>query len=334
VQASVEQAKNALVDHVTRDVEARNAGTALARRRDDIARQLDKLHGEATMLDRRRQEIDTQLAARRADLDRLRGELADAAGAQTARSNELRALAEARRRVEREAMELEGTLLQARSRLESLEQIQANYDGFHRGVRAIMRAEQHAEGVLGVVADVIDIPQAYERAVAAVLGERLQYVIVRGEQDGASAVDRLRQDASGRSSFIPLNPRVPDLTAVAKLNGTSRRLVDLVKVDERYETVAQSLLGEVVLVPDLASAISLWRQNGIRVTLVTPEGDVIDPSGVITGGSDRRSRRRSWRGGARSRSCAAAPRRPAISSPPCVRSSIRSRWRWRRRMKR
>jgi len=287
VQASVEQAKNALVDHVTRDVEARNAGTALARRRDDIARQLDKLHGEASTLDRRREEIDTQLAVRRADLDRLRGELADAAGAQTARSNELRALAEARRRVEREAMELEGTLLQARSRLESLEQIQANYDGFHRVVRAIMRAEQHAEGVLGVVADVIDIPQAYERAVAAVLGERLQYVIVRGEQDGASAVDRLRQDSSGRSSFIPLNPRVPDLTAVAKLNGTSRRLVDLVKVDERYETVAQSLLGEVVLVPDLASAISLWRQNGIRVTLVTPEGDVIDPSGVITGGSDR-----------------------------------------------
>jgi len=41
------------------------------------------------------------------------------------------------------------------------------------------------------------------------------------------------------------------------------------------------------IVPDLSSAIGLWRQNGIRVTLVTPEGDVIDPSGVITGGSDR-----------------------------------------------
>ena len=49
-----------------------------------------------------------------------------------------------------------------------------------------MRAEQHPEGVLGVVADVIDIPQEYERAVAAVLGERLQYVIVRGEEEGAA----------------------------------------------------------------------------------------------------------------------------------------------------
>jgi LytS/YehU family sensor histidine kinase len=68
-------------------------------------------------------------------------------------------------------------LLQVQSRLESLEQIQRNYEGFHRGVRAIMREEQHADGVLGVVADVIDIPERYERAVAAVLGERLQYVL-------------------------------------------------------------------------------------------------------------------------------------------------------------
>ena len=51
--------------------------------------------------------------------------------------------------------------------------------------------------------------------------------------------------------------------------------------------MAESLLGEVVLVPDLKSAVAPVAQNGVRVTLVTPEGDVIDPSGVITGGSDR-----------------------------------------------
>jgi chromosome segregation protein len=286
-QVALDGAKGALIEHVSREVEARNAATALERRRDEIARQLDKLRGEEAVLERRRVEIDAQLAARRIDLDRLRGELAAATGAQEVRAEELRALAEVRRRWERESVALEGALLQTCSRLESLEQIQSNYEGFHRGVRSIMRAEQHADGVLGVVADVIDIPQQYERAVAAVLGDRLQYVIVRGEQDGAWAVDRLRQEASGRSSFIPLNPRVPDLSAVAKLNGTSRRLMDLITVEDRYRPVAQSLLGEVVLVPDLQSAIGLWRQNGIRVTLVTPDGDVIDPSGVITGGSDR-----------------------------------------------
>jgi chromosome segregation protein len=177
--------------------------------------------------------------------------------------------------------------VQARSRLASLEQIQSNYEGFHRGVRAIMREEHHPDGVLGVVADVIDIPQQYERAVAAVLGDRLQYVIVSGEERGAEAVDRLRQEAMGRSSFIPLQPRVPDLAAVQSLNGTSRQMLDLVRVRDEYRGIAQALLGEVVLVPDLTTAISMWRQHGVRVTLVTPDGDVLDPSGVITGGSDR-----------------------------------------------
>lgn len=287
LSGALEAAKSALVEHVTREVEVRNALATLARRREEIARQLDKLRAEERELERRREEIDAQLLTRRADLERLRSELARATGEQETRANELRALAEARRRWEREAVEVEGVLVQARSRLESLEQIQANYEGFHRGVRAIMREEHHPDGVLGVVADVIDIPQQYERAVAAVLGERLQYVIVRGEEEGAEAVDRLRQEAMGRSSFIPLQPRVPDLAAVQSLNGTSRQMLDLVRVRDEYRGVAQALLGEVVLVPDLGTAITMWRQHGVRVTLVTPDGDVLDPTGVITGGSDR-----------------------------------------------
>ncbi len=286
-QAALDAAKSALIEQVTREAEARNTATALARRRDEAARQLDKLRAEEAALVHRQAESEAQAAAQRGALDRLRGELAAATGAHATRADAVRALAEAQRRCERDVLERESALLQTRSRLESLETIQANYEGFHRGVRAIMQSEAHAEGVLGVVADVIDIPHEYERAVAAVLGDRLQYVIVRGEDDGAVAVDRLRQGSSGRSSFIPLNPRVPDLTAVKRLNGTSRRLMDLVRVDDQYAPVARSLLGEVVLVPDLQSAIGVWRQNGVRVTLVTPEGDVMDPSGVITGGSDR-----------------------------------------------
>jgi len=142
------------------------------------------------------------------------------------------------------------------------------------------------DGVLGVVADVIDIPQEYERAAAAVLGERLQYVIVRGEGEGAGAVDRLRREEQGRGSFIPLHPRMVEHGA-ARMNGASKRMLELVRFDESFRSVAESLLGDVVVVPDLSSAVSAWRANDRPVTLVTPEGDVMRPSGVITGGSDR-----------------------------------------------
>jgi chromosome segregation protein len=286
-QARLESAKGGLVGHITREAEARNALSALVRRREDIARQRDKLHQEEAAVQAQLAEIDRQSLERRAGVEQLRAQLDATAGEQEARAHELRSLAEQKRGAERVAGDVEAALLQVQSRLESLEQIQLNYEGFHRGVRAIMREEQHANGVLGVVADVIDIPERYERAVAAVLGERLQYVIVRGEQEGVGAVDLLRREASGRGSFIPLHPRQLSMGGAASLNGSSVRLLDVVGVKDSFRPVAESLLGEVVLVPDLDAAVNIWRQNGIYVTLVTPEGDVMDPSGVITGGSDR-----------------------------------------------
>ena len=285
--SQLEAAKGVLVDQITHEVEARNGWTGLERRRDDVARQLTKLQGEEAALAQRLTEIGQETTAGHDHLMAVRAQLTTATEEQESYSRQLRSLAETRRRWEREATELEGRMLQSRSRLESLERIQRDYEGFHRGVRAIMRTEHHADGVLGVVADVIDIPQEHECAVAAVLGDRLQYMIVRGEDDGAGAVDRLRQQASGRGSFIPLHPRPADLNGGAALNGTSKRLIDLVQFNESFRKIAESLLGDVMLVPDLDSAVALWRQNGVRVTLVTPEGDVVDPTGVITGGSDR-----------------------------------------------
>jgi chromosome segregation protein len=46
------------------------------------------------------------------------------------------------------------------------------------------------------------------------------------------------------------------------------------------------LLSDVVVVRDLQAGIALWNRNGYYSTLVTPEGEVIDPMGIVTGGSD------------------------------------------------
>jgi chromosome segregation protein len=286
-QAHVETIKAALVEQLTRQVEVRNALATHERRRDDAARRLAKLRAELHDVRARLAAIREAQAAKRDAMAQVRAQLATATGAQAHRTDELRALAESRRRWEREIATAEGALVQAQSRLQSLEQIQDNYEGFQRGVRAILRERAGAEGVLGVVADVIDIPEPYERAVAAVLGDRLQYVIVRGADEAADAVRQLRREESGRGSFIPLEPRRNGAHSATSLNGSSRALLEVIGVQQSFRPVVEALLGDVALVPDLPAAIEIWRQNGIRVTLVTPDGDVIDPSGVITGGSDR-----------------------------------------------
>ncbi|MFN8628452.1 MAG: chromosome segregation protein SMC [Candidatus Binatia bacterium] len=285
----VEATKDAVIALLAREAECRNTLAVLVRQREDAQRRLQKLAVEQADAIERLSALEATLASRHAEVDELRERLRAAEGEKEQRAQRIRCLAEERRGSERTVLETQNVLLQLRSRLESLQDIQRNYEGYHRGVRSILLGEQRAGGVLGVVADVLAVPEPYERAVAAALGERLQYVIVRQEDDGIGAVQTLRHEESGRGSFIPLSPRTIRLNGngARSLNGNTRRLLDLVNVEEPYQQVAETLLGEVVLVPDLQSGLALWRKNGVHVTMVTPDGDVIDATGVITGGSER-----------------------------------------------
>jgi chromosome segregation protein len=287
-QRTAEDAKGHVIALVTRMAEVRNEIAAVTRRRDDVQRRLVRLADDRQALTTQLETTEHELAARRRGAVALQERLQTAAGEKEHRAAQIRTLAEERRRCEREVNDLRAQLVETQSRLRSLEEIQRNYEGYQPGVRSIMAQDQPAHGVLGVVADVIGIPREYERAVAAALGDRLQYVIVEGAEDGAGAVSNLREHASGRGSFIPVAPRPVPLNGLgaAGMNGNSSRLLDLVQVEDRYRQVAEALLGEVVLVPDLKSALSIWQQNGRYVTMVTPDGDVVDANGVITGGSE------------------------------------------------
>ena len=289
MQAELEAAKNAVVGLAAREAECRSAAATHTRRRDDARRRLEKLAAEQTEASERLAAVEAAAAARRADILSLRERLRTAEGEKEQRAERVRVLAEERRGWEREIAETHEQLVQLGSRLDSLREIQRNYEGYQRGVRSILLGAQPEGGVLGVVADVIDVPQEYERAVAAALGDRLQYVIVRQADDAVGAVSTLRSEDSGRGSFIPLAPRQIPMNGhgASSLNGNTRRLIDVVQVAEPYRHVAEALLNEVVLVPDLNAGLALWRKNGVYVTMVTPEGDVIDANGVVTGGSER-----------------------------------------------
>ena len=94
-----------------------------------------------------------------------------------------------------------------RSRLLSFEELQKNYEGYQEGVRAIMLKKQQEatpNGIHGLVAEVIEAPEHYEKALTAVLG-RPASVRDREEPPRRPRGDRiLKSQASGRGSFIPL----------------------------------------------------------------------------------------------------------------------------------
>ena len=178
-----------------------------------------------------------------------------------------------------------------RSRLQTLLEVLRNYEGYGRGVRSIMtragQGEGRDRGIFGLVADVVSASPEFENAIEAVLGERLQYVIVESHSQGVEAIDYLKTAAEGRASLIPM-ARLKDaaswLPEAARHPGVVASAIDVVKYEPSYDKVVRFLLGDALIVRDLPSALELWQASDPKRTLVTLDGEVLDPSGVVTGG--------------------------------------------------
>ncbi len=200
-------------------------------------------------------------------------------------------LEQIRRRVEADLKKAETDLANHDSRLASLRSLTENFEGFKVGVRTIMKAQDldaRRQGrILGLVADMIQAPPELEQAVEAVLADRLQYVVVEGLEDGVEAVSYLKERSRGRSSFVPLR----HLRSNGHGDGGNGLplLRDRVSAPDAYRSLIHTLLGDAVLAEDLNQAVAVWSRNGTRQCLVTPDGDMIDERGVISGGKAGRN---------------------------------------------
>lgn len=219
----------------------------------------------------------------RAKVDSVEKELQAA----IAKREELAAL---RGQTESERAIVDSELTLARSQLKTLTDLIESYEGYESGVQTIMNSPALNAGkggkILGVLADFIEVDPEFELAVEAVLAERLQYVIVARQEDGKEAVEYLRSTKKGRSYFLPLrefkNDRSMDYREVS-LNGL-RLLREHVAAPEKYSALVESFLGNAALVENLSQALSVWKKDNGRQTLVTPEGDLVDSRGLIIGG--------------------------------------------------
>ncbi|HEX2228089.1 MAG TPA: chromosome segregation protein SMC [Candidatus Binatia bacterium] len=285
-----DRVKAALIEAANRIAYLRNDILAHEKRRaeieGDLARNREESSQATVALAQARQKSGEAKSALEISLDQARECGLEAAQAQAAAQT----LAKAKQEQEANIAALKEQLQENRSRLMSLEDLQKNYEGCQEGVRAIMLKKQQAaapNGIHGLVADVLEAPETYEKALTAVLGDRVQYVIVKGQEEGVEAVEYLKQQASGRGSFIPvqLSRKQSKPLPVGEAEVVAP-LLEVISVKEGYRDVAEYLLNDVVLVKDLKSGLELWSRNGYYSTLVTPDGEVIDPMGIVTGGSE------------------------------------------------
>jgi chromosome segregation protein len=166
------------------------------------------------------------------------------------------------------------------SRLSSLQELEAQFAGYGRGVRSLFLAEPFRKRFHGVVADALETDEAYETAVEAVLGERLQYVLGNGTADVAEAIGYLKASAGGRCSFITRDITVSSYPVPF---GTVS-LLDKVAIAPACRQFIEPLLAGVYLADDLSAAFGLAREYP-SLTFVTSQGELVHSAGIAHGGS-------------------------------------------------
>ena len=215
-------------------------------------------------------------------------------GLDARRADEELALAKVRQELVESEVGLIGqreALADKRSRLNSLKEIQENYEGFGKGVRMVMG--HRSTGILGLVSDVIRAPAAVEKAIEAALGDRLQTVIVENRETALSELARLKSMKGGRVTFLPRNlPEagcsVPEcavpMPTSESLPGFLGLAADLAETDAPFAGIARHLLGSTAVVQDIQTALS-FLALGRPESCVTLDGEILEPSGSVRGGA-------------------------------------------------
>ncbi len=178
------------------------------------------------------------------------------------------------------------------SRLKFLVETEKEKEGYIRSVKALLEATEKdkvlSRGVHGVLANLISVDKQYETAIEMTLGAAIQNVVTDSEDEAKKLVNYLRDNNLGRASFLPITSvKGQKVTGInyRGIDGIIGIASDLVKVDVKYEGIILNLLGRTVIVEDIDSAIKLAKQNSYKFKIVTLKGDVINPSGAISGGS-------------------------------------------------
>jgi len=259
---------------------ARNEITALDLQKEGNAVRMQKLSAEKIQLEEERGGLETRLGQFSATVE------AGILSAQTHRGtveDRQRRLGEIQLQLNETTQQLDELLRRQAeqcSRLNVLEQLQAEHEGFGAGALTALKA---ATNVLGSLADKIRVPDQYVVAIETALGHNLQLVLTDQPESARQIVEDLRANKSGRASVASLhlaavehNGSFPPANAVGA--------VSVISADPSVGPLLNRLLGQTLIAPDLTAATEAWRASNGAFDFVTPAGDLLNRHGIYTGG--------------------------------------------------
>jgi len=144
--------------------------------------------------------------------------------------------------------------------------------------------EEHPlSGVVDAVARLIRVPEGMETAIEAALAEHLSAIVVEKYEDALAALTYLKETGNGTATVYPLEKlehKYPlNLFNERGVIGIAARLV---RCEQQYRPLVDTLLGRVIVVEDLRVAEAMIGRG--LGSVVTRDGTLLRPGGALYGG--------------------------------------------------
>ena len=156
---------------------------------------------------------------------------------------------------------------------------------FGRAIDTIMNAK--LRGVHAPLVKLGTVDKEYSIAMEVAFGGRMAHIVVDDEHVASVAIELLKSSNAGRATFIPLNKikKAPSRLQLPKDKGVIDFAINLVDFDDEYIDAFYYAVGDTIVVEDIECAKKLIG----RYRMVTLQGELLEKSGSMTGGTRLRT---------------------------------------------
>jgi len=188
----------------------------------------------------------------------------------------------------KEEVRLAAELERARQHLASLERLLSTQEDRPEALRHLLNAPVFKGATVGLLADLVSVPEDLAEAIAAALGPVTHSLVVHSAEEAFEGIGLLRRDRKGTATFVPLKGR-QDGSLQGRPNLTDHGVIgwadQWVKCETSIRPVVQAVLGRVLIVEDEEVARDLLHDGRLKgFTLVTRNGTVVRADGIVQGG--------------------------------------------------
>ena len=150
-------------------------------------------------------------------------------------------------------------------------------------------------GIHNTIGKLIEVPDRYVVALDVALGNASNYIVVDNEDAAINAINFLKERRLGRATFYPLNiiksRYVNDdiISKIKNIHGYIGIMADLVSFDEKYRSIIERELGQVIVVENANTLAVVGKLIDYKYRIVSLDGEIQHAGGPITGGTSKKN---------------------------------------------